>query len=217
MKELIAQKISMKKRMPKFERQEAHVKARLSRSGWRKPRGFQSKMRLQRKGYNAIVKVGYRTPRILRGRLISGLLETIVISPSDLKNIQKDQIALIPRTLGNRKRLELLKEAKKLKIRISNYSNIDTKISEIENNLVERKKRRSESKSKKTEKAKKLEKKEDEKKNKGKKKEKKEVNKVEEKPKESNSKTEKPKTEKPKAEPKKAPAKKESKNKETKK
>ncbi len=212
MKELIAQKISMKKRMPKFERQEAHVKARLSRSGWRKPRGFQSKMRLQRKGYNAIVKVGYRTPRILRGRLISGLLETIVISPSDLKNIQKDQIALIPRTLGNRKRLELLKEAKKLKIRISNYSNIDTKISEIENNLVERKKRRSESKSKKTEKAKKLEKKEDEKKNKGKKKEKKEVNKVEEKPKESNS-----KTEKPKAEPKKAPAKKESKKKETKK
>jgi large subunit ribosomal protein L32e len=201
MKELIAQKISMKKRMPKFERQEAHVKARLSRSGWRKPRGFQSKMRLQRKGYNAIVKVGYRTPRMLRGRLISGLLETIVISPSDLKNIQKDQIALIPRTLGNRKRLEVLKEAKKLKIRISNYSNIDTKISEIENNLVERKKRRSESKSQKTEKAKKLANKEDEKKNKGKKKEK--------------------KIEKPKAELKKTPdekeTKSESKKKETKK
>jgi large subunit ribosomal protein L32e len=173
MKELIAQKISMKKRMPKFERQEAHVKARLSRSGWRKPRGFQSKMRLQRKGYNAIVKVGYRTPKMLRGRLISGILETIVINPSDLKNIQKDQIALIPRTLGNRKRLEVLKEAKKLKIRISNYSNINAKISEIENNLVERKKRRSESKSQKTEKAKKLANKEDEKKNKGKKKEKK--------------------------------------------
>jgi large subunit ribosomal protein L32e len=201
MKELIAQKISMKKRMPKFERQEAHVKARLSRSGWRKPRGFQSKMRLQRKGYNAIVKVGYRTPRILRGRLISGILETIVINPSDLKNIQKDQIALIPRTLGNRKRLEVLKEAKKLKIRISNYSNINAKISEIENNLVERKKRRSESKSQKTEKAKKLAKKEDEKKNKGKKKEK--------------------KIEKPKAESKKTPTEKEtkseSKKKETKK
>jgi large subunit ribosomal protein L32e len=184
--------------MPKFERQEAHVKARLSRSGWRKPRGFQSKMRLQRKGYNAIVKVGYRTPRVLRGRLSNGLLETIVISPSDLKNIQKDQIALISRTLGNRKRLELLKEAKKLKIRISNYSNIDAKISEIENNLVERKKLRSESKSKKTEKAKKLAKKEEEKKNKTKKKEKK----VEEKPKEETKPAEK-----------KAPAKKESKSK----
>jgi large subunit ribosomal protein L32e len=201
MKELIAQKISMKKRMPKFERQEAHVKARLSRSGWRKPRGFQSKMRLQRKGYNAIVKVGYRTPRVLRGRLENGLLEIAVISPSDLKNIQKDQIALISRTLGNRKRLELLKEAKKLKQRISNYSNIDAKISEIENNLVERKKRRSDSKSKKTEKAKKLAKKEEEKKNKGKKKEK--------------------KIEKPKDESKKTPAEKEtkseSKKKETKK
>lgn len=208
MKELIAQKISMKKRMPKFKRQEAHVKARLSRSGWRKPRGFQSKMRLQRKGYNATVKVGYRTPRMLRGRLISGLLETIVISPSELKDIQKDQIALIPRTLGNRKRLEVLKEAKKLNIRISNYSNIDAKISEIENNLVERKKQRLESKSKKTEKAKKQAKKEDEKKNKDKKKTEK---KVEEKPKESNS-----KVEKPKAESKKSPAKKKSK-KETKK
>jgi len=206
MKELIAQKISMKKRRPKFERQEAHVKPRLSRSGWRKPRGIQSKMRLQRKGYNATVKVGYRTPRALRGRLISGLIETIVINPTELKDIQKDQIALIPRTLGNRKRLEVLKEAKKLKIRISNYSNIDAKISEIEDNLVERKKRRSESKSKKTEKAKKLAKKEEEKKKKEKKKKKKEEKKVEEKTKESNS-----KTEKTKAEPKKSPVKKKSK------
>jgi len=197
MKELITKKISMKKRMPKFERQEAHVKSRLSRSGWRKPRGFQSKMRLQRKGYNAIVKVGYRTPRILRGRLANGLIEIAVINSTELKGIQKDQIALIPRTLGNRKRLGILKEAKKLKVRISNFPNVDAKISEIENNMVSRKKRRSESKAKKTEKAKKLAKKEEEKKTKGKKKEKKEEKKTkeklkaEEKPKESKSKTKK--------------------------
>lgn len=194
MKELITKKISMKKRMPKFERQEAHVKSRLSRSGWRKPRGFQSKMRLQRKGYNAIVKAGYRTPRLLRGRLANGLLEIAVINPTELKGIQKDQIALIPRTLGNRKRLGLLKEAKKLKVRISNFPNVDAKISEIENNMVSRKKSRSESKAKKTEKAKKLAKKEEEKKAKGKKKEKKEENKTKEKSapkKESKSKTKK--------------------------
>tara|TARA_Y100000310_G_scaffold97157_2_gene94821 strand:+ start:2017 stop:2646 length:630 start_codon:yes stop_codon:yes gene_type:complete len=208
MKDLITQKITMKKRRPKFERQESHVKARLSRSGWRKPRGVHSKMRLQRKGYNAIVKVGYRTPRALRGRLANGLVEVPVINPIDLKEIQKDQIALIPRTLGNRKRLAILQEAKKSKIKISNFPNIDTKISEIQSNLTERKKNRSDAKAKKTEKAKKLEKKEEEKKAKEKKKEKKESSTKTETKKESKSTTKKAEPKKPTA---KKPTKKETK------
>ena len=157
MKELITKKIAMKKKMPKFRRQESHVKARLSRTGWRKPKGTHSKMRRQRKGYDVIVKVGYRTPKLLRGRLRSGLLEVEITTPEELKNITKDQIALIPRTLGNRRRLTILQEAKKMKVNISNFPKIEEKIKEIESGLVERKQKRSEVKTKKTAKAKKAE------------------------------------------------------------
>ena len=208
MKELIAQKISMKKRRPKFERQEAHVKPRLSRSGWRKPRGIQSKMRLQRKGYNATVKVGYRTPRALRGRLISGLIETIVINPTELKDIQKDQIALIPRTLGNRKRLAILQEAKKLKVNLSNFPMIEAKIKEIESGLVARKKKRSEVKTRKTAKAKKAE---EAKEKKDKKKEEKKAEEAKEKKSDSKEEKKSETKEKPKVKPKQAPKPKQSK------
>ena len=201
MKELITQKIVMKKKMPKFRRQEAHVKARLSRTGWRKPKGFHSKMRLQRKGYNAIVKVGYRTPKLLRGRLRSGLLEVAITTPEELKSITKDQIALISRTLGNRKRLTILQEAKKMKVNISNFPKIEEKIKEIESGLVSRKKKRLEVKTKKTAKVKKAaESKEKKDKKKDEKKSETKEKKVEEKPKQKPKQAPKPKQEKPKKE-----------------
>ncbi|MDP6845522.1 MAG: eL32 family ribosomal protein [Candidatus Nanoarchaeia archaeon] len=200
MKELITQKIAMKKKMPKFRRQEAHVKARLSRTGWRKPRGVHSKMRRQRKGYNAIVKVGYRTPKLLRGRLRSGLFEVEIRTPEELKNITKDQIALIPRTLGNKKRLAILQEAKKMKVNISNFPMVEDKIKEIESGLVSRKKKRSEVKTKKTAKAKKAEEAKE-------KKDKKEEEKKAESKEEKKSETK----EKPKVKPKQAPKPKQSK------
>jgi len=204
MKELITKKIAMKKKMPKFRRQESHVKARLSRTGWRKPKGTHSKMRRQRKGYDVIVKVGYRTPKLLRGRLRSGLLEVEITTPEELKNITKDQIALIPRTLGNRRRLTILQEAKKMKVNISNFPKIEEKIKEIESGLVERKQKRSEVKTKKTAKAKKAEEakeKKDKKKNE-KKAESKEEDKSEtkEKPKVKPKQAPKPKQSKPKKE-----------------
>lgn len=204
MKELVTQKIAEKKRMPKFRRQEAHVKARLSRTGWRKPKGVHSKMRRQRKGYNAIVKIGYRTPRLLRGRLRNGLIEVAITSPEELKNITKDQIALIPRTLGNRKRLAILQEAKKIKARISNFPTIEEKIKEIESGLVSRKKKRLEVKTKKTAKAKKAEedkaKKDKKEEKKSESKEKPAEKKVEEKPKVKPKQAPKPKQPKPKKE-----------------
>ncbi len=200
MKELMAIKSAMKKRRPSFKRQEFNKRIRLSRSSWRKPRGVDSKMREQRGGYRAIVKIGYRTPQKLRGRLANGLMEISVSTVKELNSLAKDQIAVIPRTLGNRRRLELLKEALKSKLSISNFKNIEVKIKEIESEFIARKKRRQELKKSKIERLKSSKKplKSD------KKKEKKE-SKSEEKPKET-KKVEK--SEKPKVEEKKAPAKK---------
>ena len=144
-------KSAMKKRQPSFKRQEFNKRIRLRRSSWRKPRGVDSKMREQWGGYRAIVKIGYRTPRKLRGRLSNGLIEVKVSTVKELTSIPKDQIAVIPRTMGNRRRLELLKEALKSKISISNFRNIESKIKEIESNFEARKKRRQELKKSKVE------------------------------------------------------------------
>ncbi len=144
MKRLMEIKSAMKKRRPSFKRQEFNKRIRLSRSSWRKPRGVDSKMREQRGGYRAIVKIGYRTPRKLRGRLSNGLIEVKVSTVKELNSMTKDQIAVIPRNIGNRRRLELFKEALKSKILISNFRNIESKIKEIESNFESRKKRRQE-------------------------------------------------------------------------
>jgi len=151
MKRLMEIKSAMKKRQPSFKRQEFNKRIRLRRSSWRKPRGVDSKMREQWGGYRAIVKIGYRTPRKLRGRLSNGLIEVKVSTVKELTSIPKDQIAVIPRTMGNRRRLELLKEALKSKISISNFRNIESKINEIESNFESRKKRRQELKKSKVE------------------------------------------------------------------
>ena len=144
MKRLMEIKLAMKKRRPSFKRQEFNKRIRLSRSSWRKPRGVDSKMREQRGGYRSIVKIGYGTPRKLRGRLSNGLIEVKVSTVKELNSMTKDQIAVISRNIGNRRRLELLKEALKSKILISNFRNIESKIKEIESNFESRKKRRQE-------------------------------------------------------------------------
>jgi len=203
MKELMKIKSAMKKRRPSFKRQEFNKRIRLSRSSWRKPRGVDSKMREQRGGKRAIVKIGYGTPRKLRGRLSNGMFEVPVLTIKELNSLTEDQIALIPRTLGNRRRLELLKEASKSKISLSNFKNIEAKIKEIETAFDARKKRRQELKKSKSERLKTSKKPlKSDKKNKEKK--------SKEKPKaEKSKKEEKPKAEtNKKAEPKKkAPAK----------
>ena len=154
MKELLKYKIMKKKKNPKFMRQEFNKRIRLSRSSWRKPKGVDSKMREQRGGHRPIVKIGYGTPRILRGRLSDGSIEKRIYNKDDLNSLNKDEIALIPRTIGNKLRLVLLKEAQKLKIKVSNFKNIENKIKEIEDEYKLRKEKRSNLKSKKNSKLK---------------------------------------------------------------
>jgi len=216
MKRLMEIKSAMKKRRPSFKRQEFNKRIRLSRSSWRKPRGVDSKMREQWGGYRAIVKIGYGTPRKLRGRLSNGLIEVKVSTVKELNSLTKDQIAVIPRNMGNRRRLELLKEALKSKILVSNFRNTESKIKEIESNFEARKKRRQELKKAKVQRLKSSKKPlKSDKKKEEKKEEKKEKNNIaEESSKVKTEKEEKPEKEekimtKEKAEPKKVSVKKE--------
>ena len=88
---------------------------------WRKPRGIDNKVRLQVKYRPPIVKVGYRTPRKVRHLHPTGKEEIIVYKVEDLYNVDPlTQVVRIARTVGIKKRLEIIRFAEKFGIKIQN-------------------------------------------------------------------------------------------------
>lgn len=78
-------------------------------------------MRRSKKGWPAVVKIGYSRPRTTRGFHPSGLREVLVWRPSDLEKVDsKTQVARIAHTVGESKRVLIVEEAKKRDIRILN-------------------------------------------------------------------------------------------------
>lgn len=110
----------LKLKRPKFVRQESWRYVRL-KPNWRRPRGKDSKMRLQVKGWPPLVKVGYRTPRAYRNLHPSGFKEVLVYRPEDLRGLDPETHAVrIAGSVGMRKRLLIVEEARKLGIKILN-------------------------------------------------------------------------------------------------
>jgi large subunit ribosomal protein L32e len=119
---LLSLRRSLNARRPIFGRQAANRYYRIGRDGnWRRPRGLQSKQR-RHYGYRArIVRVGYRTPALVRGLVPSGFRPVLVRTSGDLERIDaRTQAAVIARTVGTRRRLVLEEEARKLGIRVLN-------------------------------------------------------------------------------------------------
>ena len=108
---------------PAFLRQEYHRRKRLQTTGWRRPRGLHSKMRLHRGYRTNVVSVGYGSPRQARHLHPSGFQEVIVHNVKDLEAIDpKVQAARVAHTVGMRKRTEIEDRADELKIRVLNRS-----------------------------------------------------------------------------------------------
>ena len=100
-----AEKARMKRKQPSFTRQDNHKK-RLA-SGWRRPRGLQSKMRLRHKGYKRVVKVGYGSPVALR-HTYQGKQVIHVATLSDVAHLPKECAVILAGTLGLKKRKAIL-------------------------------------------------------------------------------------------------------------
>ena len=122
-----------KKKKPTFRRQQTNQFAKFKNSdSWRRPKGPQSKMRLGRKGHRSMPEVGFGSPKEVRGLNKDGKLEVVVYNVEDLKTVDtKIAVAIIGRTVGGKKRLQILEEAKKTKITIGNVKDIDNKIKEL--------------------------------------------------------------------------------------
>jgi large subunit ribosomal protein L32e len=119
-KELLALRSKIKARKPDFVREESWRYKRV-RSNWRRPKGIDSKMRRHKSGWPKIVKIGYRGPKVARYLHPSGYYDKLVYNVNDLSLLDPDKdAARIARTVGNRKRKEIVEKARSLKIKVLN-------------------------------------------------------------------------------------------------
>lgn len=122
----------IKSKKPDFVRQDSHKKAKLGDS-YRKPRGLQSKMRLHKRGYNKTPSQGYRSPVLARNLTDDGLAPFVVYSIKDLDRINpENECVIIASTVGNKKRIDILKTCVEKKINVANFKDVDKKIKELE-------------------------------------------------------------------------------------
>ncbi|MEM4267281.1 MAG: eL32 family ribosomal protein [Candidatus Woesearchaeota archaeon] len=120
---LLEHRKRLKARKPLFIKQDAHKRAEVKKK-WARPRGVDSKMRLNIRGYRRCVSVGWKSPAEVRGLDRSGLTRNIICNLSDLKNLNPERDgAILSAKLGIKKRLELVKEAMARKITILNIKN----------------------------------------------------------------------------------------------
>jgi large subunit ribosomal protein L32e len=126
-KELLHLRKKIADKRPEFVRQESWRYKKLS-SNWRKPKGKDNKMRKQVSGVPPLVKVGYKGPRKSRGLHPSGYKDILVFNTKDLAKIDAKKDAVrIAHGVGNKKRIDIVTEATKLKMKILNPGKIETK------------------------------------------------------------------------------------------
>ena len=126
-KELLQLRKKIADKRPEFVRQESWRYKKLA-SNWRKPKGKDNKMRKQVSGVPPLVKVGYKGPRRSSGLHPSGYNDILVFNTKDLTKIDPKKDAVrIAHGVGNKKRIDIVTEATKLKIKILNAGKIEAK------------------------------------------------------------------------------------------
>ena len=86
--DLLKLRKKIKRKKPVFLRQDSHKKGRL-KGKWRKPKGTDSKIRFGIKGYRRSVKIGWKSPKEVRGKHKSGLAIKLINSINELNKINR--------------------------------------------------------------------------------------------------------------------------------
>lgn len=120
-REALALRAAQKAKTPSFRRTEWFRYARLSRSGWRKPKGMDNKQRRNYKYRGSLVRVGHGKVAAARGLHPSGFAEVMVHNVADLDAIDPAvEAARIGSAVGGRKRATIHARADELGIRVLN-------------------------------------------------------------------------------------------------
>jgi large subunit ribosomal protein L32e len=119
-----------KKKKPDFVRPESWRYLKLKES-WRRPRGLDHKVRRKIKGWPPGVSVGYKGPKDARGLHPSGYREVLVHNAKEVSAIDpKSEAARIAHTVGKRKRVQIIAEAKQREVFILNFKSVKEKVEE---------------------------------------------------------------------------------------
>ena len=137
--QLLELRSKIKERKPVFIRQDNPKRMKLNYK-WRKPKGIHSKIRHHFKGRRKMPSPGYKSPAEVKGLHTTGLRIVRVFSAQDLNDIKKDEGIIIPKSIGTRKRLEILKKAKEMNIPVLNLK-AEEAIKKIENFINSKKKK----------------------------------------------------------------------------
>ncbi len=133
----------LKRKKPEFRRQDSHKKKRVSRTGYRRPKGLQSKVRLNKRGYVKKVTPGYGSPSDVKNMDPKGLFPFIVENKSQLDTLDSSREgAIIASSVGERKRIEIMQEALSKKITLLNVKDPEAYIKDIQDRLKEKKETR---------------------------------------------------------------------------
>ncbi|MET1124734.1 MAG: 50S ribosomal protein L32e [Archaeoglobaceae archaeon] len=123
---LMRVKIRQKKRKPEFKRYEWNKKIRLRNKmwSWRRPRGIDNKLRLQKGGKwsgRILVKIGFGSPKAVRGLHPCGLEDVLVHNVKELEALDPKRHAIrVASTVGMKKRLEIEAKAEEMGFKILN-------------------------------------------------------------------------------------------------
>lgn len=124
LKEKLELRSRMKKRKPEFLRHEWFRYKRLGMK-WRKGKGIHSKIKKHVRYRIASPRIGYSSPKEVRGLHSSGFREVMVYNANEIKKINPDtEAARIGHSVGAKKRNEMEKKADSMGIRILNRRQI---------------------------------------------------------------------------------------------
>jgi large subunit ribosomal protein L32e len=124
LRRLMRVRVLMERREPRWMRMDEWRFLRVAhRESWRRPKGDDNKIRLEIKGYPKRVKVGYGKPRLVRNLHPTGFKLVIVHRPEDVDKVDPTKEAIvIGRTVGLRKRVEIVRRAIERGVRVINVT-----------------------------------------------------------------------------------------------
>lgn len=89
---------------------------------WRRAVGRHSKIRKNRFGYTKSPRIGFKGARSESGK-INGKVPLMINSMADFGNAVKDNILIISRKIGAKKKIDLIKKAREMNLHILNVKN----------------------------------------------------------------------------------------------
>jgi large subunit ribosomal protein L32e len=115
---LLKVRTRQKSKKPEFNFHDSHKKKRLGTS-WRKPRGLHNKLRQQVAAKGKLVRVGYGSPKAVKGFHPCGLPEMLVNNVAELEKAQGAAVR-IASGVGMKKRQEIQTKAAAAGIKVLN-------------------------------------------------------------------------------------------------